>query len=218
VKYIDPTGLDYCESNYADPTDCAKADPDGDGKIGLPWNENLLRDDTPNGSPDSVGGLDYGINEGSNVYSSSVGTVDIADSCDLANCIYDGEQDNWKNNRGYGSLVIIEYQAQYLPSAYRVELGIGVDQSFYVAYTHLSEIYVHIGDSVIANQVIGLSGDTGNSTGPHLHAEVRIGRSGAIRPGRFTSETGYYGSGNRSRDWFNLTKKDPDILFPGPPK
>lgn len=213
VKYIDPSGLDYCESKYADPTDCSEIDPDGDGKTGLPWNENLLGDDTPNGSPDAVGGLDYAVNEGSNVYSSSVGTVVVADNCDLDNCIYDGDQYKWENNEGYGNIIIIEYAAMYLPSAYRVNLGIGLDQSVYVAYAHLSEINVHISDSVIANQVIGLSGDTGNSTGPHLHAEVRIGNSGAIRPGRFTD---YYGSGNRSRYWFNLTKKNPDIIFPGP--
>jgi hypothetical protein len=36
-------------------------------------------------------------------------------------------------------------------------------------YGHLSEIKAHVGDKIHAGDVIGLSGNTGNSTGPHLH-------------------------------------------------
>lgn len=45
----------------------------------------------------------------------------------------------------------------------------------YTAYDHLSEMLVQPGDAVQPAQVIGLGGDTGRSTGPHLHWEVWVG-------------------------------------------
>jgi murein DD-endopeptidase MepM/ murein hydrolase activator NlpD len=59
------------------------------------------------------------------------------------------------NNQGYGNLVIVE------------------NGEYRTYYAHLSSIPVSVGDEVKAGTVIGLSGSTGNSTGPHLHYEIR---------------------------------------------
>ena len=44
---------------------------------------------------------------------------------------------------------------------------------FETAYLHLSEIYYRVGDFVKAGFIIAKSGNSGNSTGPHLHFSVK---------------------------------------------
>ena len=53
-------------------------------------------------------------------------------------------------------------------------------------YAHLSAKSVSVGDNVTAGQVIGLSGASGNATGPHLHFELRSNGS-PIDPTSFAS-------------------------------
>lgn len=57
----------------------------------------------------------------------------------------------------YGNLVIVDH-------------GNGV-QSY---YAHCSQLYVSSGQNVDSNSTIAAVGSTGNSTGPHLHLEIRI--------------------------------------------
>ena len=53
-------------------------------------------------------------------------------------------------------------------------------------YEHLlKDIPVRIGQSVQRGQVIGYSGSTGNSTGPHLHFEMRDANGTAVNPLRY---------------------------------
>ncbi|MBM9518354.1 M23 family metallopeptidase [Desulforhopalus vacuolatus] len=65
-----------------------------------------------------------------------------------------------------------------------IELDHG--NGFRTAYGHMSRIKVHSGQQVKKGDVIGLVGNTGRSTGPHLHYEVK--RSGKpVNPKRFLS-------------------------------
>lgn len=62
----------------------------------------------------------------------------------------------------------------------------------YTQYGHLSKIGVHLGQKVITGQEIGKSGSTGNSTGPHLHFEVRTTPyyGSSVEPLHFLKEHG----------------------------
>jgi murein DD-endopeptidase MepM/ murein hydrolase activator NlpD len=65
---------------------------------------------------------------------------------------------------GYGKLVVVQHR-----------LGM---TSW---YAHLSRISVRRGECVVAGSRIGRVGTTGNSTGPHLHFELRL-RDAAVDP------------------------------------
>jgi murein DD-endopeptidase MepM/ murein hydrolase activator NlpD len=49
-------------------------------------------------------------------------------------------------------------------------------------FAHLSEISVKVGDDVTPGEVVGRSGNTGHSTGPHLHLEIHPDGGAAIDP------------------------------------
>ena len=58
---------------------------------------------------------------------------------------------------------------------------------FETAYLHLSEIYYRVGERVKAGFIIAKSGNSGNSTGPHLHFSVKeFGQS--INPLHFLND------------------------------
>lgn len=68
---------------------------------------------------------------------------------------------------GYGNMVEIDH-------------GNGVASR----YAHLSTVLVKVGDRIKAGDVVAKSGNTGRSTGPHLHYEIRLNGQ-AVDPMRF---------------------------------
>ena len=78
-----------------------------------------------------------------------------------------------------GVVQAAEYHPQY---GNMVEIDHG--NEFTSRYAHLSKIDVKVGQVVRRAQIIGASGNTGRSTGPHLHFEVRF-RGVAQNPARF---------------------------------
>ncbi len=78
-----------------------------------------------------------------------------------------------------GVVAVAEYHPQY---GKMIEIDHGND--FSSRYAHLSKISVKVGQVVRRGQPIGASGNTGRSTGPHLHFEVRF-KGVAQNPARF---------------------------------
>jgi murein DD-endopeptidase MepM/ murein hydrolase activator NlpD len=63
----------------------------------------------------------------------------------------------------YGNAVVIEHDFKY------------EGQALFTLYAHLDQILVEKGDQVKTGDKIGLMGNTGRTTGPHLHFEIRRG-------------------------------------------
>lgn len=69
--------------------------------------------------------------------------------------VYVGQYGGWSNKGLYGLHVIVR------------------TPSYDYAYCHLSRSLLSVGDKVRPGRLVGLTGATGNVTGPHLHFEVR---------------------------------------------
>ncbi|MCX2971765.1 MULTISPECIES: M23 family metallopeptidase [Streptomyces] len=80
---------------------------------------------------------------------------------------------------GAGTVVRAGYAGPY---GYQVVIRHG--DGFHTVYAHLSVLQTGVGQRVAAGERIALSGSTGNSSGPHLHFEVRRGGAGgaAVEP------------------------------------
>lgn len=89
-------------------------------------------------------GVDFAASQGTPYYAADSGTVISA--------THDGG-----NNGGAGNWI-------------RISHGNGT----MTTYMHSSAVYVNVGDQVTRGQNIGAVGNTGNSTGPHLHFEVSV--------------------------------------------
>ena len=89
-------------------------------------------------------GIDISIRPGTEVYASGAGTVKEVNLRVIP-------------NKGYGIYIVIDH-------------GFGYES----LYGHLSKVFVRKGQQVKRWDLIGLSGDTGKSTAPHLHYMVTV--------------------------------------------
>ena len=77
-------------------------------------------------------------------------------------------------NYGYGNYVIIDHGKST------------TDNNNYISlYAHATTLAVDVGDEVEKGDIIAYVGSTGNSTGPHLHLEIRVN-------GKITDPLAYY--------------------------
>jgi murein DD-endopeptidase MepM/ murein hydrolase activator NlpD len=84
---------------------------------------------------------------------------------DSVTAVFDGVVRVAKYNYGgYGNYIIVRHH-----------------NGFETLYGHLSKRLVHVGDHVKSGDLIGWGGNTGRSSGPHLHFEVRF-RGDALDP------------------------------------
>lgn len=116
---------------------------------GVDWNCGDRRYDGHQGSDFGAGGF-AGMDEGRDIVAAAAGTVDY---------VNDGEYDRCTSGcSGYGNNVRILHA-----------------DGKTTRYAHMKQwsITVAEGDEVECGQVIGQMGSSGNSTGPHLHFEVR---------------------------------------------
>jgi hypothetical protein len=96
-----------------------------------------------NGWTNYNGGIDWGIPNGTSIRAAQSGTVTVARS----------------DTDGYGTHV-------------RIETTDGATK-YLTIYGHMQSFSVAVGEQVVAGRQIGLSDNTGNSTGPHIHFELR---------------------------------------------
>ena len=97
--------------------------------------------------------------------------IDLAANYENVYSVLDGivTETGWDNNGGGNYLKIKHFDR------------------FETAYLHLSEIYYRVGEFVKAGLIIAKSGNSGNSTGPHLHFSVKeFGQS--INPSHFLND------------------------------
>ncbi|HEY5467340.1 MAG TPA: peptidoglycan DD-metalloendopeptidase family protein [Clostridia bacterium] len=92
-------------------------------------------------------GVDIGANYGTPVVAVADGTVLM---------VYNPWEGRNTGGVGYGNYVILDHGGRIA-----------------TVYAHLRSVKVTTGDAILAGDIVGFMGSTGNSTGPHLHFEVR---------------------------------------------
>ena len=97
-----------------------------------------------------------------------------------------------------GKVRIIDYEAR----GYGHYVVIRHDNGLETVYAHLSEVLVKLNQNIKAGELIAYGGNTGHSTGPHLHFEVRY-MGNAINPAHMIN----FDTGKVFSQTYLLTKK-----------
>jgi murein DD-endopeptidase MepM/ murein hydrolase activator NlpD len=89
-------------------------------------------------------------------------------------------------------------------------------------YLHLSQLLVAPGQPVSRGQLIGRSGNTGNSAGPHLHFDIKVpspialaqlvSQVGGEPPGGFEPNITGYGVGIPAEPWIPADRYEPSVV------
>ena len=90
---------------------------------------------------------------------------------------------------GYGNFIVLRYDYAVVPATTRTEMDkYGLTNGFvYVILAHMARIDIPLGKQFKAGDSLGATGNTGCSTGDHLHFEVRIGKDENV-DGKWTSQ------------------------------
>ncbi|MGB3496050.1 MAG: M23 family metallopeptidase [Elainellaceae cyanobacterium] len=155
-----PFEHEFLMTNYFD-HDTPRQFVDANGYV-VNWQGDRLSVGSPGAGIDGHAGYDWGTPEGTPLLAVADGIVRFAGEGDAFFCPP-------LNQMTTGLYVYLEHEAE-------------TGDRYETEYIHLSRVDVRSGDRVTAGQVIGLSGNTGCSTGPHLHFGVRrfVGRSNKV--------------------------------------
>ncbi|MCX6753561.1 MAG: M23 family metallopeptidase [Candidatus Nomurabacteria bacterium] len=102
-------------------------------------------------------GIDIGVSRGSTVLAAATGTVVEA----VGYCVEGRRSCGGR----YGNYIMIQHL-----------------NGTFTRYAHLSKVSVSVGDTVSQGDQIAKSGNTGRSTGPHLHFQIEKSNGSTIRP------------------------------------
>ncbi len=160
---IDRILKEYYATSHQTTLPAANNDPNGGGSVGGTAGPGYVSGESwawPLGSQSCYISSPYGYRSASISGWSYHGGVDISGSGFYGRAIYATRSGKVisavSSDRGYGVYVIIDH-----------------GDGFSSLYAHMSTRYVSTGDTVSKGQMIGRAGSSGNSTGPHLHFEVR---------------------------------------------
>lgn len=167
--------------------DCAKLT--GDDRLPAPVAATITQ-----GFKSGHPGMDFGATIGMELRVAAPATIERAHIC--TKCTAQQPNIKPKNDAersqifsdpgwgfGYGNHIIVRHEFQALPRSTQEQVLLNGGKSsnaVFVLYAHLSRMDVQVKQKIAAGTIIGATGHTGNSTGPHLHIEVAFGSDWSV--------------------------------------